>query len=79
MWSKPAIQRHVSELRAQGDTVVAPLETTTYHMWKGAKDVGLSLPDPEDAATIVRDWLLDGAPAIPNEPAACVTCAACGR
>ncbi|MCU1450728.1 MAG: flavoprotein [Acidimicrobiales bacterium] len=79
MWNKPVIRRHVSELRAHGDTVVAPLATTTYHMWKGAKDVGLSLPDPEDAAAIVRDWLLDGAPAVPNEPAACVTCATCGR
>jgi hypothetical protein len=48
-------------------------------MWKGAKDVGLSLPDPEDAAIIIRDWLLDGASALRNEPPACATCAACGR
>jgi phosphopantothenoylcysteine decarboxylase/phosphopantothenate--cysteine ligase len=61
MWNKPVIQRRVAELRDQGDTVVSPVETTTYHMWKGAKDVGLSLPDPEDAAAIVRDWLLDSA------------------
>jgi phosphopantothenoylcysteine synthetase/decarboxylase len=76
MLSKPVIQRHVTELRAQGDTVVAPLETTTYHMWKGAKDVGLSLPDPDEAATIVRDWLLgdSGAAAIPPEPTACASC-----
>ena len=59
MWNKPVIQRHVASLREQGDTVVAPVETTTYHMWKGAKDVGLSLPDPEDAAALVRLWLLD--------------------
>ena len=60
MWNKRVIQRHVAELRAQGDTVVAPVETTTYHMWKGAKDVGLSLPDPEDAAAIVREFLAGG-------------------
>jgi phosphopantothenoylcysteine synthetase/decarboxylase len=59
MWNKRVIQRRVAELRAQGDTVVAPVETTTYHMWKGAKDIGLSLPDPEDAAALVRDWLGD--------------------
>src|SRR6266540_2224643 len=74
MWRKPAMQRHVAELRAQGDTVVAPVETTTYHMWKGAKDVGLSLPDPDEAAAIVRDWLLE-----PSAPAAPAGCAACGR
>jgi phosphopantothenoylcysteine decarboxylase len=79
MWNKPVIQRHVAELRAQGDTVVAPVETTTYHMWKGAKDVGLSLPDPDEAAAIVRHWLLDGSAPVPSEAAACTTCAACGR
>lgn len=57
MWNKAVIQRRVGELRAEGNTVIDPVETTTYHMWKGAKDVGLSLPDPEDAAAIVRDWL----------------------
>jgi phosphopantothenoylcysteine decarboxylase/phosphopantothenate--cysteine ligase len=59
MWNKPVIQRHVASLREQGDTVVAPVETTTYHMWKGSKDVGLSLPDPEEAAALVRLWLLE--------------------
>jgi phosphopantothenoylcysteine decarboxylase/phosphopantothenate--cysteine ligase len=79
MWNKPVIQRHVGDLRAQGDTVVAPNETTTYHMWKGAKDVGLSLPDPDEAAVVVRDWLQRGTAPVTNEPAACVACAACGR
>ena len=59
MWGKPALQRRVAELRGQGDTVVEPLETTTYHMWKGSKDTGLSLPQPDEAAAIVRDWLAD--------------------
>jgi len=57
MWNKAAIQRRVAELRQQGDTVIAPVETVTYHMWKGAKDVGLSLPDPDEAAAIVRGWI----------------------
>ena len=61
MWNKPVIQRHVASLRADGDTVVAPIETTTYHMWKGAKDVGLSLPDEDDVVAITREWLLDRA------------------
>jgi phosphopantothenoylcysteine decarboxylase/phosphopantothenate--cysteine ligase len=69
MWSKPVIQRHVAGLRADGDTVVAPVETTTYHMWKGAKDVGLSLPDPEDAAAIVDEWLLGRPPVVAGETA----------
>jgi phosphopantothenoylcysteine decarboxylase len=78
MWNKPVIQRHVSELRAQGDTVVAPVETTTYHMWKGVKDVGLSLPDPDEAAAIVRDWLAGETPAI-HSPVDATVCATCGR
>src|SRR4051812_16080068 len=59
MWNKPVIPRCVAELRAQGDTVVAPTETTTYHMWKGSKDVGLSLPQPDEAAALIRLWLLE--------------------
>jgi phosphopantothenoylcysteine synthetase/decarboxylase len=61
MWNKAVIQRRVAELRSQGDTVVTPVETVTYHMWKGAKDVGLSLPDPDEAAEIVRHWTAGGA------------------
>jgi phosphopantothenoylcysteine decarboxylase len=69
MWNKPVIQRRVAELRDQGDTVVDPVETTTYHMWKGAKDVGLSLPDPEDAAALVRDWLIARSSEAVRQPA----------
>jgi phosphopantothenoylcysteine synthetase/decarboxylase len=68
MWNKAVIQRRAAELRAQGDTVVAPIETVTYHMWKGAKDVGLSLPDPDEAAAIVRGWIAVRAGAV-EEPA----------
>lgn len=69
MWHKPAIQRRVAELREQGDVVIDPAETTTYHMWKGAKDTGLSLPQAEEAAAIVRSWLADGRPEARQEPA----------
>jgi phosphopantothenoylcysteine decarboxylase/phosphopantothenate--cysteine ligase len=69
MWNKPVIQRRVGELRAEGNTVIDPVETTTYHMWKGAKDVGLSLPDPEDAAAIVSGFLGDRSSHAVEEPA----------
>ena len=69
MWNKPAIQRRVAELREQGDRVVDPVETTTYHMWKGAKDTGLSLPQPDEAAAIVRAWLAGGARSAHRETA----------
>jgi phosphopantothenoylcysteine decarboxylase/phosphopantothenate--cysteine ligase len=69
MWNKPVIQRRVGELRAEGNTVIDPVETTTYHMWKAAKDVGLSLPDPEDAAAIVSGFLGDRSSRAVEEPA----------
>ena len=69
MWNKPAIQRRVAELRDQGDVVVDPVETTTYHMWKGAKDTGLSLPQPDQSAAIVREWLAAGSLAVRRETA----------
>src|SRR5439155_20072439 len=57
MWAKPVIQRHVATLRDQGDTVVDPEEMETFHIWKGVKDVGLSLPDQDVVAATIRDWL----------------------
>ena len=61
MWRKPAMQRNVATLRADGNTVVEPVEKTTYHMWKKEKDVGLALPDADDVALIVRAWLAERA------------------
>jgi phosphopantothenoylcysteine synthetase/decarboxylase len=66
MWAKPVIQRHVATLRDQGDIVVDPEVVETYHMWKGEKDVGLSLPDPDVAAGMVRDWLADRTALLPR-------------
>jgi phosphopantothenoylcysteine decarboxylase len=74
VWAKPAVQRHVATLRAQGDTVVAPVDATAFEIWRGAKHLGLSMPAPDEAATIVRDWLLDGGPAASTEPTRCPTC-----
>ena len=59
MWDKPVIQRHVAELRAEGNTVIDPVETTTYQMWKREEDIGFAMPGAEEAAKIVRDWLAD--------------------
>jgi hypothetical protein len=63
------MQRRVGELRAEGNAVIDPVQTTTYHMWKGAKDAGLSLPDPEDAAAVVRGWLGNRSSCTIREPA----------
>jgi phosphopantothenoylcysteine decarboxylase/phosphopantothenate--cysteine ligase len=57
IWAKPIVQQHVATLRARGDTVVAPVEGTFFEISRGAKHVGVSMPGPRDAATIVRDWL----------------------
>jgi phosphopantothenoylcysteine decarboxylase len=59
MWDKPVIQRHVAELRAEGNTVIDPVETTTYQMWKREEAIGFAMPGAEEAAKIVRDWLAD--------------------
>lgn len=69
MWNKLAMQRRVAELREQGDVVIDPVQTTTYHMWKGAKDTGLSLPQADEAAAIARAWLADDLPDARQEPA----------
>jgi phosphopantothenoylcysteine synthetase/decarboxylase len=78
MWRKPVIQRHVAELRADGSVVVDPIETTTFHLWKKEKDIGLSLPDPEDVAAIVSRWLRDGT-VDTSFAAELAACASCGR
>lgn len=57
IWAKAIVQQHVATLRARGDTVVAPVEGTFFEISRGAKHVGVSMPGPRDAATIVRDWL----------------------
>lgn len=57
LWTKPIVQEHVATLRARGDTVVAPVQGTHFEIWRGTKQVALSMPGPEDAAVIVRDWL----------------------
>jgi phosphopantothenoylcysteine decarboxylase len=74
MWAKPAIQRNVASLRAQGDTVVEPEEAEVFEIWKRDWSIGLSMPGPDEAAAIVKAWLLDGAAAVPNTPAACASC-----
>jgi Phosphopantothenoylcysteine synthetase/decarboxylase len=57
IWAKPIVQQHVATLRARGDTVVAPVEGTPFEIWRGAQHVGVSMPGPDEAAPIVRDWL----------------------
>jgi phosphopantothenoylcysteine synthetase/decarboxylase len=76
MWAKPAIQRNVASLRSQGDTVVEPEEAEVFEIWKRDWSIGLSMPGPDEAAAIVKAWLLDGAAAVPSAP---VACASCGR
>ena len=74
MWRKPAIQRNVAQLRADGNVVVDPIETTTFHLWKKEKDTGLSLPDTADVVAIIRDRLHGDDVALPGTPAACAIC-----
>jgi phosphopantothenoylcysteine decarboxylase/phosphopantothenate--cysteine ligase len=57
VWTKPIVQQHVATLRARGDTVVDPVEGTPFEISRGAKHVGVSMPAPDEAAAIVRDWL----------------------
>jgi phosphopantothenoylcysteine synthetase/decarboxylase len=61
LWRKPFIQEHIATLRRRGDTVVAPVEEVVFEMWRGAKGTALSMPGPDEAAAIVRDWLADRA------------------
>jgi phosphopantothenoylcysteine synthetase/decarboxylase len=63
IWSKPFMRRHVDTLRARADTVVEPKETSDYEIWRRAKHVGLSMPEPDEAAAIVSAWLDEGASA----------------
>jgi phosphopantothenoylcysteine synthetase/decarboxylase len=75
LWTKPFMQQHVATLRSRGDTIVAPAENVAYEIWRGSKHVGLSMPAPDEAAAIVRDWLLAREPAtsaaeVHAEPAA---------
>lgn len=57
VWAKPILQQHVATLRAGGDTVVDPVEGTPFEISRGARHVGVSMPVPDEAAVIVRDWL----------------------
>jgi phosphopantothenoylcysteine decarboxylase len=57
VWAKPIVQQHVATLRARGDTVVDPVECTPFEISGGAKHLGVSMPVPDEAAAIVRDWL----------------------
>jgi phosphopantothenoylcysteine synthetase/decarboxylase len=74
MWAKPAIKRHVQSLRDQGDTVVDPEEAEVFELWRRERHMGLLMPGPDEAAAIVKAWLLDGAAAVPAAAAACATC-----
>jgi phosphopantothenoylcysteine decarboxylase len=58
LWGKPFMRQHVATLRSRGDTVVAPGEAVAFEIWRGSKHTGLSMPAPDEAAAIVRDWLV---------------------
>jgi phosphopantothenoylcysteine decarboxylase/phosphopantothenate--cysteine ligase len=58
VWAKPFMQQHVAALRERGDTVVAPTAGVTFEIWRKAKHAALSMPPPDEAAEVVRGWLL---------------------
>jgi phosphopantothenoylcysteine synthetase/decarboxylase len=67
LWAKPGMQQHVATLRACGDTVVAPTEAVAFEIWRGENHVGLSMPAPDEATAIVRDWLRSGEATAPAQ------------
>jgi phosphopantothenoylcysteine decarboxylase/phosphopantothenate--cysteine ligase len=69
IWEKAIVQQHVATLRARGDTVVAPVEGMFFEIWRGAEHAGVSMPGPDEAAAIVRDWLRSDAQPCPASDA----------
>lgn len=59
IWRKPLVQQHVAALRQRGDVVVEPEEDDTFEIWRRSVHPGVSMPDPERAASIVKAWLTD--------------------
>ncbi|MFE9423199.1 flavoprotein [Kitasatospora sp. NPDC006697] len=59
MWHKPVTRRHVSTLRADGHTVVEPVEREMFVLWQRENGVGPGMPMPDEAAETIVKWLED--------------------
>ncbi|HEX6467733.1 MAG TPA: flavoprotein [Streptosporangiaceae bacterium] len=57
MWAKGTTQRHVAALRAEGHTVVEPLEQRMYEIWRRDFTTGPALPPPHVATETIIEWL----------------------
>ncbi|MFG3259913.1 flavoprotein [Streptomyces sp. NPDC048172] len=60
MWRKPSVRRHVAALRAEGHTVVEPLEAEVFELWQGEVTIGPVLPPPHQAADCIIKWVEEG-------------------
>lgn len=59
MWGKPTTQRHVASLRAEGHTVVEPVEREVFELWQRAVSVGPTLLPPDQVTEATIKWLED--------------------
>jgi phosphopantothenoylcysteine synthetase/decarboxylase len=57
MWEKPSTRRHVETLRAEGHTVVEPLERPIFELWRRENTTGPSRPPPDEATETIIAWL----------------------
>lgn len=74
MWEKPSTGRHVETLRAEGHTVVEPLERPIFELWRRENTMGPSLPPPDAATETIIAWLEQTLPS-DEEPATDLTAA----
>jgi phosphopantothenoylcysteine synthetase/decarboxylase len=57
MWVKGSTQRHIATLRAEGNTVIEPVEGPIFELWQRANAIGPALPPPDVAAKSIVSWL----------------------
>ncbi|KAB8194181.1 hypothetical protein FH608_018595 [Nonomuraea phyllanthi] len=55
MWRKPAVQRNVAQLEADGHHIAGPVTTECWELDGGRMRPGLGLPTPPQVAAIIRD------------------------
>lgn len=57
MWRKPAVQRNVETLRADGHLVIQPERAMVYEVESGEMQQSWAMPDPERLAERLKDIL----------------------
>jgi phosphopantothenoylcysteine decarboxylase len=62
MWTKPATERNVATLRADGHTVVDPRAAPVFELWKRENAIGIALPPPDEATELIIAWLESSQP-----------------